>query len=670
MQKEDILPQLVKDDPWLEPYVYDINERIQNFNELKANIEKNYGSLLKFADAHHYLGFNYDKKKKGWYYREWAPMAYSLYLIGDFNGWNRTSHPLSKLDNGVWEIFFDDKTYKDLLVHESLVKVLVATQKGAFDKIPAYMTRVVQNEQTHDFAGQIWNPAKAFKWTDQSFNTSSITEPIIYESHVGMGQEKEGVGTYKEFADKVLPRIKKLGYNAIQLMAVQEHPYYGSFGYHVSNFYAASSRFGTPEDLKYLINKAHKAGLAVIMDIVHSHSVKNLNEGINEFDGTDYQYFHGGGKGHHSAWDSKLFNYGKWEVLQFLLSNVKFWLEEYHFDGFRFDGVTSMMYDHHGHTAFDHYDKYFKGDVDKEAVTYLQLANEVAKEIKPDVINIAEDVSGMPGLCREVQEGGIGFTYRLAMGIPDYWIKLLKHEQDENWNIHEMFGTMTNRRYKEKAIAYAESHDQALVGDKTIAFWLMDKEMYWHMQVSDDNMIIDRGIALHKMIRLFTLSLGGEGYLNFIGNEFGHPEWVDFPREGNGWSYKYAKRQWSLVDNEKLKYKFLNNFDGEMINLIKKNHILGTHEVQQLNMDEMNKTIIFKKGKLIFVFNFHPTNAIFDYKFWVPEKGKYKILLNSDAPEFGGHDRIDNSTIFQTNESDMLSIYNTNRTVQIFKKTK
>ncbi|MEM1138077.1 MAG: alpha-amylase family glycosyl hydrolase [Bacteroidota bacterium] len=670
MQKEKPVPELVKDDPWLAPYVGDINDRIELFDILKKELDKHYGSILNFANAHHYLGFNYDKKHKGWFYREWAPMAYSLYLIGDFNEWNRTSHPLKKIDNGIWEIFLDDETYSKTFVHESLIKVLVATEKGVFDRIPAYMTRVVQNEQTHDFAGQIWQPEKTFRWSDESFLTSSISEPIIYESHVGMAQEKEGMGTYKEFADNILARVKSLGYNTIQLMAVQEHPYYGSFGYHVSNFFAPSSRFGTPEDLKYLINKAHKAGIAVIMDIVHSHAVKNLNEGLNEFDGTDYQYFHAGDKGHHSAWDSKLFNYGKWEVLQFLLSNIRYWLEEFHFDGFRFDGVTSMMYHHHGHTAFDHYDKYFKGDVDKEAVTYLQLANAVAKIIKPDVINIAEDVSGMPGLCRSITSGGIGFDYRLAMGLPDYWIKLLKHEQDENWNIHEMYSTMTNRRYKEKAIAYAESHDQALVGDKTLAFWLMDKEMYWHMQVHDENLIIDRGIALHKMLRIFTLALGGEGYLNFIGNEFGHPEWVDFPREGNAWSYKYARRQWSLVDNEKLKYKFLNNFDAEMLKTIKKYHILAEHQVQQLNMDELNKTIVFEKGKLIFVFNFHPTNAIPDYKFWVPAKVKYKIILNSDDEKFGGHNRIDNSTVFATDKNSMISIYNTNRTVQVLRKTK
>ncbi|WP_020531557.1 alpha-amylase family glycosyl hydrolase [Flexithrix dorotheae] len=670
MTKAKKILKIIKDDPWLEPYESDIEERLEVYKNLVKSLKKYYGSVSKFADGHHYLGINYDKKKKGWYYREWAPMAHSLYLIGDFNLWNRTSHPMTRLDGGVWEIFLPEEEYKSTFTHGSLIKVLVISKEGSKDRIPAYIKRVVQNPDTNDFAGQVWMPEKKFKWTDQKFDVLKIGDLFIYECHVGMAQEKEGVGSYLEFAKNVLPRIKKLGYNAIQLMAVQEHPYYGSFGYHVSNFYAPSSRFGTPEELKALIDKAHKLGIAVIMDLVHSHAVKNENEGLNLFDGTEYQYFHAGGKGHHSAWDSKLFNYGKWEVLQFLLSNIKYWIEEFHFDGFRFDGVTSMLYTHHGHTAFDHYDKYFKNDVEKEAVTYLQLANDLANEIKPDVITIAEDVSGMPGLGLKVKDGGLGFDYRLAMGVPDYWIKILKHKSDEDWNIHEMYGVMVNRRYGEKTIGYAESHDQALVGDKTLAFWLMDKEMYWHMQVSDQNLIIDRGIALHKMIRFFTMVLAGEGYLNFIGNEFGHPEWVDFPREGNNWSYKYARRQWSLVDNDLLKYKFLAAFDQAMIKLTKANKILSQHDTQQLNMDETNKTIIFKKGNLIFVFNFHSANSIADYQFWVPQKGKYKIVLNSDNPEFGGHDRIDESVIFTTNQEQKISIYNTNRTVLVLKKTR
>ncbi|MDQ3846077.1 MAG: alpha amylase C-terminal domain-containing protein, partial [Bacteroidota bacterium] len=446
-----------------------------------------------------------------------------------------------------------------------------------------------------------------------------------------------------------------------------EHPYYGSFGYHVSNFFAPTSRFGTPEDLKYLVNKAHSMGLTVIMDIVHSHAVKNIAEGLNEFDGTDGQYFHRGARGYHEGWDSKLFDYGRWEVKKFLLSNVRYWLEEFHFDGYRFDGVTSMLYFHHGHTSFDHYDKYFF-DVDWDAVTYLQLANDVIHELKPYTISIAEDVSGMPGLSRSPQEGGLGFDFRLAMGIPDFWIKTLKEKSDEEWNIHEMWGVFSNRRYKEKTIAYAESHDQALVGDKTIAFWLMDKEMYYNMHVDYHSLIVDRGIALHKMIRLITISLGGEGYLNFIGNEFGHPEWVDFPREGNNWSYHYARRQWSLADNKDLKYQYLVNWDKAMVHTIRENKVLAAAGAQQINMDTLNKVIVFERSNLIFVFNFSTDNSIFGYKFWVPEKGTYRIILNSDRKEFGGFDRVDDSIDFPTDEHQNVSIYLTNRTALVMKK--
>ncbi len=487
---------------------------------------------------------------------------------------------------------------------------------------------------------------------------------------MGLAQETEGIGQYKEFTEKTLPRIKELGYNTIQLMAIQEHPYYGSFGYHVSNFYAPSSRFGPPEDLKALINTAHNMGIAVIIDLVHSHAVKNIAEGLNEFDGSDDQYFHPGGRGYHSTWDSKLFNYGKPEVLQFLLSNIKYWIEEFHVDGFRFDGITSMMYFHHGDfTQFDHYDKYFATGVDWDALIYLQLANTLTHQVKPYAITVAEDMSGMPGLCRTVDDGGIGFDFRLGMGIPDFWIKYLKEKKDEEWDIDELWSVMSNRRWKERTVAYAESHDQAIVGDKTIAFWLMDKEMYFHMQVHDENLVIDRGIALHKMIRLFTASLGGEAYLNFIGNEFGHPEWVDFPREGNNWSYKYTRRQWSLADNESLKYKYLYRFDKTMIEILKSNDILPALPGRQLNMDPMNKVIIFERNNLIFAFNFHTHHSIPDYRFSAPNPGVYEILLNSDAAQFGGHDRVDDRITYPTVEEGKLSIYLPNRTALVFKKT-
>ncbi|TAE55389.1 MAG: 1,4-alpha-glucan-branching enzyme [Bacteroidetes bacterium] len=664
---------ILQDDPWLEPFEAELLDRLDRYQKLRAAIEAEYGSLRAFARGHQYLGFNYDAEKGGWWYREWAPAARALFLTGDFNGWNRSSHPLQQAGKGVWEIFLPNIGNRRILEHGHKVKVHVIAANGATDRIPAYITRAVQDPRTHDFSGQIWQPEEAFPWTDAYFDPAAIETPLIYESHTGMAQEKEGVGTYREFANNIIPRIKSLGYNTIQLMAVQEHPYYGSFGYHVSNFFAPSSRFGTPEDLKYLVNTAHAHGIAVIMDIVHSHAVKNFAEGLNLFDGSEEQYFHPGGRGHHPDWDSKLFNYGKREVQQFLLSNVAWWLEEFHFDGFRFDGVTSMLYFHHGNTSFETYDKYFGEGVEWDAITYLQLANELAHEIRPGVLTIAEDMSGMPGGCRPVSEGGIGFDYRLAMGIPDNWIKIIKHQQDEDWNIYHIWHFLTNRRNKEKNIAYAESHDQALVGDKTLAFWLMDKEMYWHMQVDDRNLVVDRGIALHKIIRLLTASLGGEGYLTFMGNEFGHPEWVDFPREGNNWSYKYARRQWSLADNEQLKYQFLLGFDREMLTMLQSWQVPAAAQAKQLHMDEEGQVLCYERAGLIFAINLHPTRSVTDYAFYVPKAGGYRVILDTDDTEVGGHGRVDSSiehfAIEDEHGTPFLSLYLPNRVGLVLQKT-
>lgn len=668
VSKKKEIPALLTDDPWLTPYQEAITNRVEKFQARYAELEEKFGGLRKFARAYDTLGLNYDQKEKSWTYREWAPGAEKLSLVGDFNDWNEKSHELSRKENGIWEISIKGKD----LTHGTKFKVRVFSSGGSEDRIPAYADYVTQNPETHDFSAEIFRPARPFKWTDQKFEIGAKRDNLyIYECHVGMAQEDEKVGTYREFADKVLPRIVDGGYNAIQVMAIQEHPYYGSFGYHVSNFFAPSSRFGTPDDLKYLVDKAHRMDLVVIMDLVHSHAVKNTAEGLNKFDGTSYQYFHDGGKGDHRAWDSKLFDYGKQEVQQFLLSNVRYWLEEYHIDGFRYDGVTSMLYTHHGdHVSFDHYDKYFN-DLDHDVILYLQLATTLAREIKPGAVIIAEDMSGLPGLCRPVADGGVGFDYRLAMGIPDYWIKLLKHKSDEEWNIHEMWGTLTNRRYGEKTIAYAESHDQALVGDKTLAFWLMDKEMYFNMHITSQHTTIDRGLALHKLIRLFTLSLGGEGYLNFIGNEFGHPEWVDFPREGNGWSYQYARRQWSLADSKELKYQFLLHFDHDMIRFAKENNLVASLPAKQLNMDEENHVVIFERNNLIFVFNFHPQHSIPDYRFKVEHPGKYNIVLNSDHKKYGGFSRVDDEmsypavTLFGEH---FLSVYVPNRTCLVLQR--
>ncbi|HEY1686495.1 MAG TPA: alpha-amylase family glycosyl hydrolase [Tepidisphaeraceae bacterium] len=637
---------LIENDPWLEPYAGKLRARFDYYRHVRGKIEANGGLMGTISQGHKYFGFNRGElwEKPGIWYREWAPSpkVIQLRLIGDFNGWSNLGEPLVRDGFGIWARFFPDEQFADKLKHKTCVKLVVTQEDSTtFDRIPAYIRRVVQDTGSNNFSGQLWMPEKPYE-----FENSSPVKSIgkqgeaglrIYEAHIGMAQEEGKVGTFNEFTDKILPRIKKLGYNAIQLMAIHEHPYYGSFGYHVSNFFAPSSRFGTPDDLKRLIDTAHGAGIRVIMDIIHSHAVKNTREGLNMFDGTEYQYFHAGPRGHHSAWDSKLFDYSKYEVQRFLLSNVRYWLEEYQFDGFRFDGVTSMLYQDHGlGKPFNGYDDYFGGNIDADALAYLQLANELAHEVKPECITIAEDVSGMVGLARPLAEGGLGFDYRLSMGVPDYWIKILKEKKDEQWNLGEIFHMLLNRRQREKHIGYAESHDQALVGDKTLAFRMMDQEMYWNMNDPSKSLVVSRGIALHKIIRLLTFSLGGEGYLNFMGNEFGHPEWIDFPREGNNYSYHFARRQWSLADNPFLAYSKLQAFDAALQKLDDQYHILTDPLIEQLLLHEENKQLIYRRGPLVFVVNLHPTNSYTDWQIPVPDPADYQVVLNTDAQQFAG----------------------------------
>ena len=656
--------KILEIDPYLKSFEQDINLRMDNYKRKRNELLGGTEHIADFANGHNYFGFH--RTKTGWVYREWAPAAEAMFLTGDFNDWDLTACPMKKLDNGVFEVKL--KGAKALQAGQKIQAIVV--HNGEYlRRIPTYATRVVQDPINYNWCAEIENN-KEFKWTDEEFKTPST--PFIYECHIGMAQDKYDVGTYQEFTELTLPRIKELGYNTIQIMAIMEHPYYGSFGYQVSNFFAAASRYGHSEDLKKLINKAHEMGIAVLLDVVHSHAVKNTNEGLNQFDGTEYQFFHSGGKGEHSAWGTKLFNYGKNEVLHFLLSNLKFWMEVFHFDGFRFDGVTSMLYLDHGlGSAFSDYSMYFSMNTDVEAVTYLQLANELIHEVNPGAITIAEDMSGMPGMCIPIEDGGIGFDYRLSMGVPDLWIKMLKEKADEDWDIYKIWYEMIGRRPAEKNIGYAESHDQALVGDKTIMFRLCDADMYTGMNKFGGNMVVDRGIALHKMIRLLTASLAGEGYLNFMGNEFGHPEWIDFPREGNGWSYHYCRRQWSLVDNENLRYCELNDFDKAMIALLKDEDILAKKaESRWLHQDD--KIIMYNKGDVIFVFNFHPTKSFEGYFVPVVTEGKYQVVLSSDDGTFGGQGRVDKEYVYEAvrTPADWIGFqcYLPNRSAFVLKK--
>lgn len=651
-------------DPWLEPYQQTIINRMKAAREKEHNLLGTEGSLSDFANGHHYFGLH--RTAKGWVFREWAPNATAIFLVGSFSGWEeREEYQLHRQENDVWERHFDQGAFQ----HEDLYKLMMHWDGGSGERLPAYAGRVVQDSETKIFSAQVWATDKQYPWKHDK-KRKRPENLLVYEAHVGMATEKEEVGSYEEFRKEILPRIKKAGYNTVQIMAIQEHPYYGSFGYHVSNYFAVSSRFGTPDELKHLIDDAHKMGLLVIMDLVHSHSVKNVNEGLGLFDGTPYQYFHDGPRREHTAWDSLCFDYGKNEVVHFLLSNIKYWIEEFHFDGYRFDGVTSMLYYDHGlERAFGSYDDYFDGGQDGDAITYLMLANKLLHDYNKETISVAEDMSGYPGLAAPIDSGGLGFDYRLAMGIPDYWIKTIKEKRDEEWSVGNIMWELSNKRPEEQTVSYAESHDQALVGDKTLIFRLIDKEMYWHMDKASQNLVVDRGIALHKMIRLITIALSGGGYLNFMGNEFGHPEWIDFPREGNGWSHKYARRQWSLVDNDMLRYEQLDKFDKAMIALFDKIKLKSTW-AESLYEHEEDQMLAFIREDHVFVFNFNPNKSFENYEIPVPE-GKYAVVLDSDADEYGGFNRVDDTMTYRTeiiNGESKIKLYAPNRMVLVLRK--
>ena len=647
---------LVARDKYLEPFEEAIQGRhdhaLWKINELTRNGEV---SLLDFANGYQYFGLH--QLKDGWVFREWAPHATDIFLVGDFNNWTESeSYKCNRIvGTGNWELYLP----LDAISHGNLYKMHVKWEGGSGERIPAWATRVVQDDITKIFSAQVWAPKEEYQWKDNRFCLEESKKKrtftpkkdplLIYECHIGMAQDAEKVGTYTEFKDNILPRIASAGYNAIQIMAIQEHPYYGSFGYHVSSFFAPSSRCGTPEELKELIDTAHQMGISVIMDIVHSHAVKNEVEGLGNIAGDPNQYFYSGERREHPAWDSLCFDYGKNEVIHFLLSNCKYWLTEFHFDGFRFDGVTSMLYYSHGlGETFTGYQDYFNGHQDDNAICYLTLANELIHQVYPKAITIAEEVSGMPGLAAKFKDGGYGFDYRLAMNIPDYWIRTIKEKKDEDWKPSSIFWEVKNRRADEKTISYCESHDQALVGDKTIIFRLIDADMYWHFKRGDETNLVHRGIALHKMIRLVTLGSINGGYLNFMGNEFGHPEWIDFPREGNGWSHKYARRQWNLVDNEDLDYHFLSNFDRAMIKVVKSEKRFNLTPVEEVWHNDGDQVLAFKRGKLLFVFNFSPTQSFADYGLLV-EAGEYEVVLNTDAKDFGGNGLADDNVKHFTN---------------------
>ncbi len=625
----------LRDDQLLQEWSSVFEQRQRRVKDFVRGLD---GGLVGFAQGHRHFGLH--RLADGdWVYRDWAPHAESLSLVGDFSGWQELPEfQAQRGQHGCWELNMS----ADALRHGDFYRVRMGWNGGQGFRLPAWGRRVVQDLESNLFAAQVWLEPE-YAW--QHPRPAVTAPPLIYEAHVGMASEWGRVATWEEFRRDMLPRIAGAGYNTVQLMAVQEHPYYGSFGYHVGSFFAPSSRFGTATELKALIDEAHGMGLRVIMDLVHSHAVRNAVEGLSCYDGSMYQFFHDGPRGMHEMWDSRCFDYGKTEVLHFLLSNVRYWLEEFHFDGFRFDGVTSMLYHDHGFGAgFGSYADYFNARADEDAVLYLSLATQLAHEFRPQCLLIAEDVSGFPGLCAAAEQQGCGFDYRLAMGVPDMWFKLAQQVRDEDWHMGWIWAELTNRRAEERVIAYVESHDQAMVGGKSMLFALAGDSIYTSMHVGSGDLRAERAVALHKMMRLATLAAAGHGYLNFMGNEFGHPEWIDFPREGNAWSYHHARRQWSLRDRADLVFRALGDFDGAMLELMR-DAAWFDHLPELLYEHQDEKILAWERGGMLFAFNFHHTQSHADWEMEAPA-GVYQLVLDSDAKKFAGHGRVAESQRF------------------------
>ena len=647
-------------DPYLLPYKEDIERRKSLFDlALKegynTHLEARFGRHLK-GNTHHFC--------------EYAPNATAVYLLCDASAWqpNRNFAFSKGSEAGVWELSITEK----LLPHLAPYKLWVEWDGGCGERISPFARYVTQDASTGIFTERIWEPEKPYTFR-HSAPSEKCTFPTIYECHIGMSSEELHVASYNYFRAHILPRIVSAGYNCIQLMAIQEHPYYGSFGYHVSGFFAPSSRFGTPDELKQLIDEAHAMGLRVIMDLVHSHAVKNAVEGLGAFDGTRSLFFYDDSRGEHTLWDSLCFNYGKRFVKEFLLSNCRYWLEEYGFDGFRFDGVTSMLYHDHGlGRCFTSYADYYNPNYHEEAGCYLMLANELIHRTRPEAICIAEEVSGMPGIALPIEQGGYGFDYRLAMNQPDYWIKTVKELPDETWDPGNIFYEMTNRRHNEKVISYVESHDQALVGDKTLIFRMADAAMYSDMNKGTPSPAVERAMALDNMIKTVTFSSTNGGILTFMGNEYGHPEWIDFPREGNGNSYQYARRQWSLRDNPFLRYEQLALFDKALITILKAYSIELKSIPYCHYASQDTQVLAFSRGRLLLLFNFSPNRSFDHFELALPP-GKYTLLLDSDKEAFGGYGRIASAEHFTHpccsmathQEQHIASFYLPARTAQI-----
>jgi len=621
-------------DSELMDYAGFFSRRIELFSQEIQRLRNEWGSLAAYAGLHRELGMHKTERdgKRYWRFREWAPAANSLYLAMDrVNFARRYEYRFARTDDPMlWELFVPAEE----LPHGTYYELHVASSRtrGHVRRVPAFAVWVEQNrDNENQWCARVWDPPEAYAFRYPQPPRSLF--PRIYEAHVGIAQSVLGkrakqFGTYRHFAEKVLPRIQKGGYTAVQLMGIPEHPLYKSFGYQVSGYFAPSSRFGTPDDFKYLVDEAHRLGLAVILDITHSHACPNTEQGLARYDTSRYFF-----RELKTQWDTVSFDYSQERTRRFLLSNCRYWLEEFRIDGFRFDAVGNMIYLDHGlDDDFSHVGRCFfgkdgKNRLDENGVLYLSLANTLVHELAPHAVTIAEEFSGAPGMSCAPENAGLGFDYRFAMGLPDFWAKFI----EEGRTMGQMWHELNNRRHYDKTISYTECHDQCINGDDAFIWRMIKEDMYEHMSVFSDSWKCSRGMALHKLTRFVTLATAGQGWLNFMGNEFGHPEWID--------SEDYDHRQWHLAETTHLKYSKLDAFDRNMLKLVREYPEQFKRGPRFRHIHEEDRLLAFERGTLLFVFNFHELLAQNHLALMVTP-GKYTEIFSSDELAYAGYGNL------------------------------
>ncbi|KAI8557559.1 hypothetical protein RHMOL_Rhmol04G0020000 [Rhododendron molle] len=494
------------------------------------------------------------------------------------------------------------KKYMPAIPHGSKYRVYFNTSDGPLERVPAWAPYVVPDADGNQAFAVHWEPPPEYTYKWKHKHPEVPKSLRIYECHVGISGLEPKIASFNDFTEKVLPYVKEAGYNVIQLIGLVEHKDYFTIGYRVTNLYAVSSRYGTPDDFKRLVDEAHGLGLLVFLDIVHSYSAADEMVGLSLFDGSNDCFFHTGKRGHHKFWGTRMFKYGDVDVLHFLLSNLNWWVVEYHIDGLQFHSLASMIYTHNGFASLSgDMEEYCNQYVDKDALMYLILANEILHALHPKIITIAEDATLYPGLCEPTSQGGLGFDYFVNLSASEMWSSLLGNVPDCDWNMSKIVSTLIgNKHSADKMLLYAENHNQSISGGCSFGEILLGEP---REHASDRKASILRGSSLHKMIRLISFTIGGHAYLNFMGNEFGHPK--------------------------------------DMMNVDEKERILSRGLPNIHHVNDTTMVISYLRGPLLFIFNFHPTTSYERYSVGVEEAGEYQVILNSDEKRYGGQALIE-----------------------------